>query len=115
MKNSLHLRSVDVVVGYEGNAGVLALDLGVLADPSNEILRNVENRLDHLKSELPDLSYEVEVVQELLTVNMPKGDKTAGAAEELAKRRAAPRPPGQGSRTTQMGWCYSSRILTCQS
>ena len=55
----------------------------VPAQNHDEILHDIEQHLDSLKDTLPDLSYEIEVMQERLPVSTRKDEEIALAAEDL--------------------------------
>ena len=46
MKNALNLRIIDVIPGYEGDASILALDLGV---PANLLNGRLYTSVSHFK------------------------------------------------------------------
>ena len=55
----------------------------VPAQEHGELLQDIEQRIDSLRDDLPDLTYEIEVMQERLAVNTPEDERIAQVAEGL--------------------------------
>jgi succinyl-diaminopimelate desuccinylase len=55
----------------------------VPAQDHGEILQDIEQSIDFLRDYLPDLNYEIEVMQERLAVNTPEEERIAQVAKGL--------------------------------